>query len=98
MGASVRLRLSRDRERLERQRQRLGAAPARLVERRRAALDRAGARLQALSPHATLRRGYAVVRVQGRALRSATGVGVGAGLDVELAEGSLGATVTEVRS
>jgi exodeoxyribonuclease VII large subunit len=98
MGATVRLRLSRDRERLERQRQRLGAAPARLVERRRAALDRAGARLQALAPHATLRRGYAIVRMEGRALRATTGVGVGAELDVELAEGSLAATVTEVRS
>ena len=41
-----------------------------LLERRRAALDRSGARLQTLSPLATLSRGYAIVRA-GRRRRCA---------------------------
>ena len=45
--------------------ERLRAAPVLLLERRRVALDHAAARLQALSPRATLARGYAVVRSGG---------------------------------
>ena len=44
----------------------LTAAPGLLLERRRAALDTLGAALQPLSPHATLARGYAIVRAQRR--------------------------------
>ncbi|HXF98545.1 MAG TPA: exodeoxyribonuclease VII large subunit, partial [Gaiellaceae bacterium] len=68
-----------------------------LLERRRAALDRAGARLAALSPQATLSRGYAIVRANGRPLREAAAVAPGDPLDVELARGALGARVEEVR-
>ena len=52
-----------------RQGERLRAAPRLLLERRRAALDHAGARLQALSPLATLGRGYAIVRANAEAVR-----------------------------
>ena len=48
------------------------AAPRLLLERRHAALDRTAARLQALSPRATLERGYAIVRAEGAALRDAS--------------------------
>ena len=89
--------LARDRVRLERSRERLVAAPGLLVERRRAALDRTGVRLQALSPRATLARGYAIVRSGGAVVRDAGAVGVGTPIDVELAEGGLGARVEEVR-
>ena len=68
-----------------------------LLERRRAALDRTGARLQALSPRATLARGYAVVRADGAVLRDAAAVAPGSRLEIELATGSLAATVDEVR-
>jgi exodeoxyribonuclease VII large subunit len=75
---------------------RLRSAPQLLLERRRASLDHAGARLQGLSPLATLSRGYAIVRSGGTALREATGVAPGDRIDVQLASGSLGATVEEV--
>jgi exodeoxyribonuclease VII large subunit len=97
LGLSLRRLLDRDSTRLARTGDRLRAAPRLLLERRRAALDRSGARLQALSPLATLGRGYAIVRAGGEALRDAGSVGVGAEVDVELAIGSLGARVEDVR-
>jgi exodeoxyribonuclease VII large subunit len=85
-------------ERVGRLGERLRGSPRLLLERRRASLDHAGARLQALSPLATLGRGYAIVRAGGVALRDSTAVAVGDHLDVQLATGSLGATVDEVGS
>jgi exodeoxyribonuclease VII large subunit len=97
LDGSVRRALVRDRERLERDGARLRAAPLALLERRRVALDHAAARLQALSPRATLARGYAVVRAGGSALRDSALAAPGTPLEIELATGSLGANVTEVR-
>jgi exodeoxyribonuclease VII large subunit len=107
LGAGVRRGLERDRGRLARNRERLTAAPGLFFERRRAALDRAGVRLHALSPRATLERGYAIVRVGDEAgqvascnspvLRDAASVATGARIEVELARGALGARVEEVR-
>jgi len=97
LDACVRRALLRDRERLDGDRARLRAAPLLLLERRRVALDQAGARLQALSPRATLARGYAVVRSGGSALREAASVAPGGRLEIELASGGIGATVTEIR-
>jgi exodeoxyribonuclease VII large subunit len=97
LDACVRRSLLRNRERLDRDRDRLRAAPLRLLEQRRVALDHAAARLQALSPRATLARGYAVVRSGGSALREAATVAPGSPLEIELAAGSLAATVTETR-
>jgi exodeoxyribonuclease VII large subunit len=68
-----------------------------LLERRRSALDRAAARLQALSPRATLARGYAIVRAGDAVLRDASEVAAGARVEVELAHGALGARVEDVR-
>jgi exodeoxyribonuclease VII large subunit len=97
LGLAVRAQLERDRSRLARQGERLRAAPRLLLERRRAAVDHTGARLQALSPLATLGRGYAIVRGGGSALRSATQVGAGDTIDIQLAAGALAATVDEVQ-
>ena len=97
LDGSVRRALSRHRERLERDRSRLRSAPLLLLERRRAALDHAAARLQALSPRATLTRGYAIVRSSGSALRDAAAAAPGSPLEIELASGELTATVDEVR-
>jgi exodeoxyribonuclease VII large subunit len=97
LGLRVRSLLDRDATRLARTGDRLRAAPRLVLERRRAAVDRCGARLQALSPHATLGRGYAIVRAGSAALRDASAVEPGDALDVELAEGGLGARVEEVR-
>jgi exodeoxyribonuclease VII large subunit len=68
------------------------------------ALDRAEddlqhrlARVQALSPAATLQRGYAVVqRADGHVVRRPGDVQAGDEVTVRLAEGQLGATVTRV--
>jgi len=98
LGLAIRSRIERDRSRLERHGERLRAAPRALLERRRVALDHAGSRLQALSPLATLNRGYAIVRSDGEALRDAAAVEPDAALDIQLAAGSLGARVTEARA
>jgi exodeoxyribonuclease VII large subunit len=97
LGDGTTRALERDRARLGRSRERLVASPGLLVERRRAALDRTGVRLQALSPRATLARGYAIVRAGGTVVRDASTVQAGSPIDVELAAGGLGARVEDVR-
>ena len=58
-----------------------------------------GRHLQALSPRRTLERGYAVVvGPDGAVLRRAAMVRSGDSIEVELADGALSASVTEVRS
>ena len=98
LGVSIRTLLERDAKGLERHGERLRVAPRLLFERRRSAIDHSGARLQALSPLATLARGYAIVRVGGEAVRAAEAVSAGDRLEIELAAGALGARVEEVRS
>jgi exodeoxyribonuclease VII large subunit len=76
-------------ERLEQARERLRRAPLRELERRRARLDATGARLRALSPRATLARGYAIVRAGEQLVREPPAPGTE--LAVELAHGAFGA-------
>jgi exodeoxyribonuclease VII large subunit len=97
LDAALRSQVERREQRLTTLGERLRASPQLLLERRRNALDHLGARLQGLSPLATLGRGYAIVRSGGEALREAAGVSPGDRVDVELASGSLGATVEDVR-
>ena len=97
LGLAIRAQVERDRNRLVRQGERLRTAPRLLLERQRAALDRSGARLQTLSPLATLGRGYAIVRSGGEAVRTAASVATEDMLDIQLADGSLGARVEDVR-
>ena len=94
----ARTALERDTQRLTSLRDSLRRGPALLVERRRAAVERAGGRLAALSPLATLGRGYAIVRARDSILRTTAGLAPGEHVDVELAEGAFGARVKEVRS
>jgi exodeoxyribonuclease VII large subunit len=68
-----------------------------MLERRRAALEHSAGRLRALSPRATLERGYAIVRVEDEIVRSSSQVGAGTEVDVELGTGSFGARVEETR-
>jgi len=98
LALAVRNALERDAERVERLGERLRAAPRLLLERRRSGLDHTGARLQTLSPLATLDRGYAVVRAGAVALRDASTVSLGDRLEIELASGALGARVEDVRA
>ena len=68
-------------------------APTLLLERRRAALEHAAGRLRALSPQATLNRGYAIVRAGESIVRSAEAVEPGERIDVEVGDGRFGARV-----
>ena len=77
--------------------ERLRRGPALLLERRRSAIERTEGRLNALSPRATLGRGYAIVRSSDAVLRTTAGLSAGAAVEVELADGSFGARVEHVR-
>jgi exodeoxyribonuclease VII large subunit len=89
--------LERERHRLERSHERLGRAPRLLVERNRARLEQFAGRLRALSPRATLERGYAIVRSGEEIVRSGRALETGERVDVELAEGGFGARVEKTR-
>jgi exodeoxyribonuclease VII large subunit len=81
------------RQRLVHAHERLRRAPALAVERKRARLEHAAGRLRALSPRATLERGYAIVRAGEDIVRSAATVSSGDAIDVEVADGRFGARV-----
>ena len=97
LGRCTRALLEREQTRLRRTHDRLRSAPALLLERRRARLEHAGGRLRALSPRATLERGYAIVRRDGGIVRSSGTLAAGDAVDVELAEGGFTGTVDETR-
>ena len=88
--------VDRARRDLAADRERLTKAPALLLERKRSALAMSAARLRALSPKATLARGYAIVRRDDAVVRSATALAPGAHVDVELAQGRFAARVEDV--
>jgi exodeoxyribonuclease VII large subunit len=83
--------LERARQRLITAHERLHRAPALAVERKRARIEHAHGRLRALSPRATLDRGYAIVRSERQIVRSASTVASGDALEVEVADGRFGA-------
>ena len=85
--------LERRRQRLEHAHERLRRAPALAVERKRARLEHSAGRLRALSPRATLQRGYAIVRGGDQIVRSPSAVAAGDAIDIEVAEGRFGARV-----
>jgi exodeoxyribonuclease VII large subunit len=85
--------VERRRQRLEHAHERLRRAPALAVERKRARLEQCAGRLRALSPRATLQRGYAIVRSENAIVRSAAAVVTGEAIDVEVADGRFGARV-----
>jgi len=97
LGRCTRRILERERSRLAGLHGRLRSGPALLVERRRARLEHAGARLRALSPRATLERGYAIVRSGAGIVRSSSELAPGDRVDVALAEGGFSAGVEETR-
>ena len=97
LATGARRALERERRRLDVSRDHLRRAPLLLVERRRAAVEHSAGRLRALSPRATLDRGYAIVRTAGTIVRSSSEVATGAQVDVELGTGGFGATVEDTR-
>lgn len=90
--------LDRRRELIERDAERLRRGGRLLLERRRTALEHCAGRLRALSPRATLTRGYAIVRKDDGVVRAAAALAAGDRVDVELAEGGFGAHVEDTRS
>ena len=97
LARGARTALERERRRLDLGRERLRRAPLLMLERRRAALEQAAGRLRALSPRATLERGYAIVRAGGEIVRASAQVATGEQVEVELGEGGFGARVEETR-
>lgn len=59
-------------------------------------LQQTAALLQALNPHAILHRGYAIVRQQGKIVRSIQAVSSGGIVDVQLADGRFTATIEPI--
>ena len=97
LRAAPRLALERQRRSLESARERLQRAPALALERKRASLVATAGKLAALSPRATLRRGYAIVRSELGLVRTAAEVAPGVRVDVQLGEGGFGARVEDVQ-
>jgi len=97
LRAAPRRALEAEDRRVERARERLRRAPALAVERKRAALEATAGTLRALSPKATLQRGYAIVRTESRIVVDAGAVAPGSRVDVELAVGGFGARVEDVQ-
>jgi exodeoxyribonuclease VII large subunit len=95
LDRGVRQAVARHRQRLVLAHERLARAPALLVERRRSRLLQSAGKLRALSPRATLERGYAIVRAEGEILRSAVAVKPRDLVEVELAEGGFAARVED---
>jgi len=93
LGRGARRSLDLHARRLAQAHERLGRAPALLLERRAAALEQAAGRLRALSPKATLNRGYAIVRAGEGIVRSPAVVESGDRIEVEVSEGRFGARV-----
>src|SRR5438105_1132829 len=93
LGRGARRSLDVHSQRLAHAHERLRRAPALLVERRASALEQAAGRLRALSPKATLNRGYAIVRAGEAIVRSAAAVESGNPIDVEVSDGRFGARV-----
>ena len=92
-------RLATDRVRLARADDRLPLLLRGRLARARTDVETRRAALVALSPFATLERGYAIVRdPSGRVVRDADTQTVGATIDVRLARGELDARVEQVRS
>jgi exodeoxyribonuclease VII large subunit len=73
-------------------REQLVSSVGRALERQRALLDRASEVVEARSPEKILRLGFAVVRLDGRAVTSAEGLS-GREVDIQLAKGSIKAEI-----
>jgi exodeoxyribonuclease VII large subunit len=87
------VRIARSRERIDALSARAARAAVTLIDRRQARLERAGQLLAALSYHGVLARGFALVRAEeGQPLRAAAAVSPGMRLDIEFADGHVGAT------
>ncbi|HVV25857.1 MAG TPA: exodeoxyribonuclease VII large subunit [Candidatus Saccharimonadales bacterium] len=90
-----RRRLQLGRQQLAASAQSLGDHTARLLKTARLEVGAAAQVLNALNPEAVLRRGYAIVRQDGRLVRRAAALTGGAIVDVQLSDGAFTAQVTK---
>ena len=97
LAGGARRTLERERRSLDLGLERLRRAPLLALERHRAALEQTAGRLRALSPRATLERGYAIVRAGASIVRASGELGPGERVEVELGRGGFGARVEETR-
>jgi exodeoxyribonuclease VII large subunit len=92
-----RLAIARNRERTQRLAERARRALSILVQRQQARVGHSGQLLAALSYRGVLARGFALVRdAQGLAVHAAAGIGAGARLELEFADGRVAATADAV--
>jgi exodeoxyribonuclease VII large subunit len=91
LGRGARSAVEKHSQRVGAVHDRLRRAPVLALERKRARLENAHGRLRALSPQATLDRGYAIVRAGDELVR--TPPPSGTEIDVKVAAGSFGARV-----
>jgi exodeoxyribonuclease VII large subunit len=95
----IRHRIARGAERSDVMGRRLRQCVVEALARRRRHLEGAGKLLASLSYHAVLQRGFALVRDgEGRSVRSVTQVAAGQHLDIELADGHIGAQASQTRA
>jgi exodeoxyribonuclease VII large subunit len=98
LSSAMKQHIARRRERLMWIHRHTSSAAARIVESRRSALGRAAASLEALSPLATLSRGYAIARGKdGEALPDAARFEPGTDFDLMLRDGVVKATAKAVQ-
>ena len=93
LARGARAVVDRRRQGLVHTHERLQRAPTLAVERNRARLNLAAGRLRALSPRATLERGYSIVRSGETIVRSTEEITSGDAVEVEVADGRFGARV-----
>ena len=96
LRAAPALVVERKRAELERTGARLAAAPGLLVRQDRAKVEALAGRLRALSPRATLERGYAIVHAGDAVVREASSLRRGELVAVDLARGAFTASVDDV--
>lgn len=95
----VRTQVDREQQALDHRRTRARAVVAARLDAARTDVTHLAARVRALSPAATLERGYAIVLTAGGAIvREGSDVAEGDALDIRVAHGRLGATVTSTQS
>ena len=68
------------------------------ISRQRSLLDSRQTLLEALSPVATLKRGYSITRVDGHAVTSADSIRTGSIIETTLADGKVISTATAVET
>jgi exodeoxyribonuclease VII large subunit len=98
-GQDVSLRIARVERRLQQADARLDRAASQMIAPRWNRLNRAAARLEALSPLAVLSRGYAIVyAADGTVLRAASEIAAGQKIHARLSQGSLEAQVIDTKT